>query len=250
MNKSVSKPNWFDLRNYEGITHDQVGLVQLAKLLYIRSNLSIEGASAKSNQKYQQILNGDPLFSGPPFTLVLFAPDDRSSVTPQCGIEFVSDRNYLNTVIPDLDTATISSVFNTEFGHSDINPILQAAEPNGRINVLVDLKAPTDKLVSDFRDFVTQEKEHYSLSPVHAQTNAKKPQTYFNQFTKYKVLQYLDLKLWSQVEDITLSNTEMGKLLFPDYDSSIDKAFVKGTLPYADRALDENVISLMWHGSW
>lgn len=249
MNKSKSNPSWFDLSNYDAISDDKTGLEQLAKLLDIRSNLLAAGVAAKSNGKYAQILGGDPLFSGPGFKL-LFGSPERSSITPQCGIDFVSDRNRLSLVIPDLDKATISSVFNTEFGQSDVNPILQAAEPNGKINVLVDLKAPTEKLASDFRDFVSQEKERYSLSPDHIQANAKKPRTYFKQFTKYKVLQYLDLKLWSQVEGIPLSNTEFGKLLFPNYNSSIDKIFVNHTLVYAERALDDSVISLMWFGSW
>jgi hypothetical protein len=248
MNKSKSNPSWFDLSNYDAISHDKSGLEQLAKLLHIRSNLLAAGVSAKSNGKYAQILGGDPLFCGPGFKLV-FGFLEQSSVTPQLGIDFVSNRNHLNLVIPDSDTATVSSVFNTEFGQSDINPILQAAESHGRINVVVDLKAPTEKLVSDFRDFVTQEKERYSLSPDHIHANAKKPQTYFNQFQKYKVLQYLDLKLWSQIEGVPLSNSEFGKLLFPDYDSSRDKTFVNHTLVYAERALDENVISLMWFGS-
>jgi len=249
MNNSVSKPSWFDLRNYEGITNDQAGLEQLAKLFYIRSNLLIEGASAKSNRKYQQILDGDPLFKGPGFRLMVIG-QARTSITPQGGIDFIANMNDLNSVVPDLSKATIVSAFNTEFGITDINSILQVKNPNGRINAIVDLKAPTEELVSDFKDFVLREKEYYGLLPDHAKTNAKKPQTYFNQFTKYKVLQYLVLKLWSQVEDITLSNTDFGKLLFPDYDSSTDKIFVNHTLVHADRAVDENVISLMWHGSW
>jgi hypothetical protein len=55
MSTSTSKPTWFDLGNYDAITHDQAGLEQLAKLLYTRPKLFAEGVSAKSNRKYQQI---------------------------------------------------------------------------------------------------------------------------------------------------------------------------------------------------
>ena len=149
MNKSVSKPSWFDLNNYTDLETNHTGLTILARLLYIRAGLFDAVSQCGNDVHYQQIIDGDPLFNSGRLR-VISPPVARPSVTAQSGHGLISNFKMLSEIfsIP-LQELSLSQMEELGIMDMDVNPVLQKENPNHWINLKANLKAPTQKLLKD-----------------------------------------------------------------------------------------------------
>ena len=250
-NNQKSPESWFDLGNYDDLEPSQEGLAWLARLLSLRADLFDAIPQCANSNEYQQIIAGDPLFINGPLRL-LKPPVTRPGVWVQSPFELLLDSKLLDRKFSKpLQEVYPQDLIELGATEEDINPVLQAERPNRAINFIADLRAPKEKLLEDFDKLILQEKGKYELNPEHIRKNTISCRQYFKLFTKYKVLPYLDLNLWSKVENNSLLNTDIGKLLYGDeYTSSEDKRLVEHTIPHSEKARDRNTIDLMWYGQW
>jgi|GEM_PF-3469910 hypothetical protein len=159
MNKSVSKPSWFDLNNSTDLEANHTGLTILARLLYIRAGLFEDVSQCGNNVKYQQIIDGDPLFNSGRLR-VISPPVARPSVRAQSGHDLLNDFNTLSEIfsIP-LQELSLSQMEELGIMDLDVNLVLQKENPNQCINLIANLKAPTQKRLKDFESLISHEKE-------------------------------------------------------------------------------------------
>lgn len=110
-----------------------------------------------------------------------------------------------------------SNLIHKRFWNEDISPELMAFAK-------VDLYASDDKLIEDFKAWIKTEKEKRLIGVINKNGELDIPQkiyrnsvseSSFKEWSKHKVLPYLDLTIWAKVNDLNLIDGMLGEALFP-----------------------------------
>lgn len=81
------------------------------------------------------------------------------------------------------------------------------------LHVEVDLSAPDQIIVKDFRAWLKTARRTYSIESKNSFTESMR-----QDWSGYGVLPYLDLSLWARANNLPLTDAVMGNALFPDSD--------------------------------
>ncbi|WP_157204938.1 DUF6387 family protein [Methylomonas methanica] len=103
----------------------------------------------------------------------------------------------------------------------------------------VNLRATDEHLIQDFKSFLAKARES------HPKTVIKRRFTEldYKEWSEYKVLPYLDLKIWSSVSGYRLTNTVIGNTLFPkEFEIDTTERIRRTTKPKAEMLLNSSII--------
>ncbi|TPQ24336.1 hypothetical protein C2U68_20270 [Methylomonas koyamae] len=105
--------------------------------------------------------------------------------------------------------------------------------------LLVNLHATDEHIMEDFKNWLIKTRESSSKK------SAKKAFTEidFKEWTEYKILPFIDLKIWGEISGHRLTNSVVGNLLFPE-EPEIDttERIRRTTKPKAERLLNSSII--------
>lgn len=107
--------------------------------------------------------------------------------------------------------------------------------------VYVDIFANREKVLEEFKEWLDSERQKIGMDEKYTNSD-------FECWTKLCVLPYLDLRIWSRLNNVTIPDNQMGKILFPD-ESDVDLTeLAKETKELADKLMSwesMNIISSM-----
>lgn len=145
-------------------------------------------------------------------------PDDRFQLYKETFDKF---RN--NVKISDVDRTFLSKPTWLMFMECDLG-----YEENVAVNV--NLHSSEDKIIRDFTNWLRKTRACLSISVPRKPVKLRE----FEEWSKYKVLPFLDLWLWSMVNGVRISHQDMGVALFPnDVDVSVSERIRKVVAPLA-----------------
>lgn len=142
----------------------------------------------------------------------------------------------------------------TKLIETPVNQVAKAAESQhshwlkticgryDRISATVDITAPDEVLIEDFRVWLTQARRQLSKVP----STGKSTRKQFKKWSDYQILPYLDLSIWALLEGITITHRLMGEAIFPSEDEVDTTEKVRQTVaPLAEKLVStEGIYSL------
>ena len=103
-------------------------------------------------------------------------------------------------------------------------------DDSGEVFVGVDLHAPEEKIVSDFRHWLTDIRIQKGVKAPSKRLTASD----FRNWSDYGLLPYLDLSNWASARDIQITQQVIGAAIFPgEYDLSLSERIRKVVAPMA-----------------
>lgn len=145
-------------------------------------------------------------------------PDDRFQLYKEAF-----DRSRENRSTSDVDRDFLSKPTWLMFMECELG-----YEENVAVNV--NLHSSEDKIIRDFTNWLRKTRERLSISVPRKPVRLRE----FEEWSKYKILPFLDLWLWSMVNGIRISHQDMGVALFPnDVDVSVSERIRKVVAPLA-----------------
>lgn len=104
--------------------------------------------------------------------------------------------------------------------------------------VYVDVFANREKVLEEFEVWLDSERQKIGMDGKYTNSD-------FKCWTNFCVLPYLDLKIWSKLNNVTIPDNQMGKILFPD-ESGVDLSDrVKETKEMADKLMTWDTINIL-----
>jgi len=186
----------------------------------------------KYENVYQRIFEQqDPLLN----EIVSRNPARRKSVYPQEiyeleNINLILDKEQIN----QLD------------GNEDVNPFFQKIKPPYPLTVSVNLSVSDKALEADFRLLIKAQKKKYDYYAKHVNQSERQAPVVAYSYVDSHVLEYLDIVIWCKRNDVTLTDTEVGKYLYGlGFDTGVNKSLKQKTIPYSERALDPRLINFL-----
>ncbi len=106
--------------------------------------------------------------------------------------------------------------------------------------IVVDLDVSDEHLISDFKNWLAKKREvRKSGVPKKIISNSD-----MQDWHQYRVLAFIDIGLFCQFTDTTISHASLGNILFPDdYDIDVSERIRKVVRPLADRLMKSEFIS-------
>ncbi|WP_175803710.1 DUF6387 family protein [Burkholderia ambifaria] len=140
------------------------------------------------------------------------------------------DRSRDNDKVTDIDKQLLSKPMWMMFTECDLG-----YEDN--VAVRVNLHCSEEKIVRDFTNWLRRTRERLSISAPRRPVQSRD----FEEWSRFKVLPFLDLWLWSRVHDIRIPHQEIGVALFPDeLDVNVAERIRKVVVPLAKRICAES----------
>lgn len=104
-----------------------------------------------------------------------------------------------------------------------------------RAQIVVDLTFSNSRLIKDFENILIEIRKEFETEG----SKEKLKETDIEKIIRYRVISYLDLKIWELESEVSISNATMSELLFPE-DYTRDSEFIRKTLiPFIQR-MDHN----------
>jgi hypothetical protein len=99
----------------------------------------------------------------------------------------------------------------------------------------VDLSSSEEDLSRSFAEYIKVMKQKYSL--VDEQSSLLR-ESAFKKYHKHRVLPYIDLMLWFEYKEVSITHQQMGLILFPNqYDKPLDDRIRRTVKPLAEELL-------------
>ena len=240
MAKQEIELKWFNLNNYTNhsklINNKHFGI-----LLMMRSKIQKFGfiddttkhaavEIFKMNNPYLTTRDGQEHFRVIPFQ------PNRSSITPLTEIAFL---NLLWRINPKYlkNIATLSNDYTR-----DLNELEQTENPSKNIHVTIDLRAPKEKLITDFKNLIEDQKTKYDCAPSPKGKSDKSPNALLKTYLNNNLLAFIDLDLYRAHIKPEITDAQIGRLLFGNgYDSSTDAYKIKRLKMDAKKSLEQKI---------
>lgn len=104
--------------------------------------------------------------------------------------------------------------------------------------VYVDIFANRDKVLKEFEEWLDSEREKIGMDGKYTNSD-------FKCWINSCVLPYLDLKIWSRLNNVSIPDNQMGKILFPDEsDKDLDE-LAKQTREIADKLMTWDTMNIL-----
>ncbi|MGU7853103.1 DUF6387 family protein [Burkholderia orbicola] len=140
------------------------------------------------------------------------------------------DRSLDAGKITDIDRELLSKPMWMMFAECDLG-----YEEN--VVVRINLHSSEEKIVRDFTNWLRRTREHLSISAPRRPVQRRD----FEEWSRFKVLPFLDLWLWSRVHGIRIPHQEIGVALFPDeLDVNVAERIRKVVVPLAQKICAES----------
>jgi hypothetical protein len=169
---------------------------------------------------------------------------DQSVFDALAGSYWLEDKRFQNwrALFDDLQTPSSKrhdSLFET--------PMWKAVrdagiDDDGEVQLSVNIHASDEQLIADFGKWLTEHKQRRGLV---LQKN-KVRSVDFQDWHRYKVLPYLDLKFWAKTHGLEITNQLLGIALFPDeYEVALSDRIRKVVTPLGRRLANEEFCTLL-----
>lgn len=110
------------------------------------------------------------------------------------------------------------------------------------IFVAVDLKAPDDLLVSEFKTLLKRVRKNIGAAPIRRQFNKSD----FTRWHEQALLPYQDLTFWAQTEQKRIPQAVLGETLFPDEANiALDEHIRKTIAPNSQLLVSEEIVATL-----
>jgi hypothetical protein len=104
--------------------------------------------------------------------------------------------------------------------------------------VYVDIFANREKVLAEFTEWLDSERDKIGMEGKYTNSD-------FKCWTNFCVLPYLDLKIWCRLNNVTIPDNQMGKILFPD-ESEVGLATrVTETKEMADKLMTWDTMNIL-----
>jgi hypothetical protein len=109
-------------------------------------------------------------------------------------------------------------------------------------HICIDLDATDQYLMDDFKRYLKAAREAYSLLEG---SRIKTSRSLINRLISAKIIPYLDLIIWAEIENISIPQHIIGDWLFPNQMIDVAEKIRKVTRPLAERSLSSGFINTL-----
>ena len=233
-------PDWFDLKKYERAKN--LGIEEWHDQLFVRRaaiDVPDKSQSLWAEIRQHGIVPMQPKKVGSYGMLNLLHRGSVSSVSCVNLLNFC--RGYAKQLEKEVGTEWINmacalrpfDAYAREMGGDD-------ADLFHNFTVKVDLSYPNQYIIEDFKNWLEDTRKTFRAKGLPTFTEAKA-----RQWSEAKVLPYIDLSRWIEEERSTLTQEEIGDLLFPG--QSVDAKRIQRTQQLAQQLLTSDIVSAMMH---
>lgn len=246
--KSIKKyqvPEWFDLDKYAAF--ENLTSKEWANQLYKRSFL-VKDPSEKTKLlksiKSNPIVPGEEMIIGTADSDIVTRSTKRHNTFNESDLvqQSVAPLTCENAYYFAKELADIKNEINggnQKFCTLPIDSYYQkkGIGSDGLLNLTINVNAPDYVLTQNFKMYLEAARTHYNYLQ-----GVKISENIITRLYQSRIIQYMDLSLWLELEDLSVPNHVLGDWLFPYEDVDIAEKIRKVTKPFAAQATSYDFI--------
>ncbi len=256
-------PEWFEDHKYDGI--ENLSLLEILENLKARERFfkisKIPKETFPKEWKNIYKIRKDPL-SAPyleEFRRIKNSKDRYDSIFNKNTVIPMTTASlcHIHSIIPEDDIKNaneyIEDVFvnNTskysEIKYRALEPLKNFISKNNEFikdkeYLEVDISLPSNVLIEHFSQYINKIQKEKGITSINKKLKVIEKE--IEHISRYKILQYLDLTIWANEKNISITNDLMVDILFLEDDTK-DEASIRKTInPKAIKAISSNILNL------